>query len=260
MTASTLFYNPIGFLTLLKKEVHRFLRVYIQTILAPLLSNVLFLGVFGGVLQTREVGIEGVGYLSFLTPGLVAMGAIHAAFQNPSFSLLVQKYQKTIQDLNSFPMSDFEKCTAFILGGTVRGVVVGLATYGATIFFVGYEIQHPVMFLSILILISFLFSTLGLIGGLYFETFEKLNFVLAIILTPLVYFGGVFFELSKLPGVFSNLIYVNPLFPLISLTRFSYLGVSEGNLTFQILFTGLIVILTFLFAVHSFHKGVGIKK
>lgn len=259
MTTATLFYNPIGFFTLLKKEVHRFLRVYIQTILAPLLSNILFLGVFGGVLQTREVGIEGVGYLAFLTPGLIAMGAIQAAFQNPSFSLLVQKYQKTIQDLNTFPMSDFEKTLAFVLGGTVRGVIVGLATYGATIFFVGYKIAHPVMFLSILILVSFLFSSLGLIAGLYFETMEKLTFVLAMVLTPLVYFGGVFFELSKLPGIFSNLIYINPLFPLISLTRFSYLGVSEGDPGFQLLFSVLIVMITFLIANRSFHKGIGIK-
>jgi ABC-2 type transport system permease protein len=112
-----------------------------------------------------------------------------------------------------------EKTLAFVLGGTIRGVIVGFLIYVATIFFVGYEIAHPVLFILSLIAISFIFSSLGMFAGLQFANFEKLNFVLAIILTPLVYFGGVFFGLSKLPGVLSNLIYVNPLFPLINTCR-----------------------------------------
>lgn len=254
-----LIYNPVGFFFLIRRETHRFLKVYIQTIIAPLLSNMLFLGVFGGVLRTREVGLEGIGYLSFLAPGLVAMGAIQASFQNPSFSLIIQKYQKTIKELNSFPMSTFEKCSAIILGGTLRGFIVGFLTYVATIYFVGYRVAHPIYFILSIIAISFIFASLGLIAGLIFDNFEKLNFLLSIVLTPLVYFGGVFFELSKLPGVFSYLMYINPLFPLINITRFSYLGVFEGNIWVHVVFQIAIVFLTFSWALYTFKKGVGLK-
>ena len=95
-----IFYNRIGFLTLLNKEIHRFMKVPVQTVLAPLISNILYMLIFGGMLQTREVGIEGISYLNFLVPGLATMGAIFAAFQNPAFSMISQKFQNTIQDLN----------------------------------------------------------------------------------------------------------------------------------------------------------------
>src|SRR4030042_4919668 len=136
-----LFYNLVGFYTLLKREISRFMKVYIQTLVAPLLSNILFLGIFGGMLKTREVGIDGVGYLSYLVPGLCAMGAIFSAFQNPAFSLIPQKYTNTVYDLNSYPLTNFEKVFAFILGGTIRGFLIGILTYLATILFIGYNIK-----------------------------------------------------------------------------------------------------------------------
>ena len=255
----TLIYNRIGFITLLNREVSRFMKVYIQTLMAPLLSNLLFLGVFGGMLKTREVGIEGVGYLPFLVPGLAAMGAIFAAFQNPSFSIIAQKYQDTLKDINSYPLSTFEKVLAFVLGGTIRGVLIGTLTYIATIWFVGYHIEHPFGFFMMLILISFVFSSLGVTAGLFLDNFERMNFILAIILTPMAYFGGVFFEVSKLPEFLSGVGFLNPLFPMINLIRFSYLGVYEGNLLIQMIFVPVTAILAFLSAYYFFNKGVGLK-
>jgi ABC-2 type transport system permease protein len=235
------------------------MKVYIQTLMAPLLSNLLFLGVFGGMLKTREVGIEGVGYLSFLVPGLAAMGAIFAAFQNPSFSLIAQKYQDTLKDVNTYPLTTFEKVLAFVLGGTVRGVLIGMLTYIATIWFVGYKIAHPISFLLMLTLVSFIFSSLGLTAGLFLDNFERMNFILAIIMTPMAYFGGVFFEVSKLPGLFSDIGYINPLFPMINLVRYCYLGVYEGNILLQLVFVPVIALVSFLTACYFFSKGVGLK-
>ena len=256
---NTIFYNKTGFLTLLKREIDRFMKVYIQTIIAPLLSNMLFLGVFGGMLKTREVGIEGVGYLSFLVPGLASMGAIFASFQNPAFSIIAQKFQDTLKDINSYPMSTAEKVMAFILGGTFRGLLIGTLTYIATIFFVGYEIKHPLIFFFMLAFISFIFSSAGVISGLTLDTFERMNFILAIILTPMAYFGGVFFEVSKLPGHFAKLAYINPLFPMINLTRYGYLGVYEGNIVLQVILLPIIASVAFFTAFYIFKKGVGLK-
>ena len=253
------FYNFIGFWGLLKREIKRFMKVYIQSLIAPLLSNMLFLGVFGGMLQTRQVGIDGVDYLHFLVPGLASMGAIFASFQNPSFSIIVQKFGDTLKDLNSYPISNFEKTLAFVLGGTVRGFLIGILTYIATIPFIGYTINNPFIFFLILIIISFIFSSLGTIIGLIFDNFEKLNFILSIVLTPLAYFGGVFFEVSQLPGLLSKIVVINPLYPLINMVRYGYLGVHEGQIFIQFIFIILMTLGSFSIAYYLLNKGVGLR-
>lgn len=252
-------YNKVGFITLLSREIQRFMKVPVQTVLAPLISNILYLGIFGGLLQTRQVGIDGVNYLQFLVPGLASMGAIFAAFQNPSFSLISQKFQSTIQDINSYPMSSMEKSLAFILGGTFRGVLVGVLTYASTIAFVGFNLKYPLLFLGALGATSFLFASLGLIAGLVLDNFEKMNFLLTIVITPLAYLGGVFFEVSKLPGLLSAIGFINPIYPLVNITRASYLGVFEGSTYWLIGITAVMIMTSFLTAVTVFKKGIGIK-
>ena len=259
MKRNFIFYNRTGFVTLLNREIHRFMKVPIQTVLAPLISNILYLAIFGGMLQTRQVGIDGVNYIHFLVPGLATMGAIFAAFENPAFSLIAQKFQNTIQDLNSYPISITEKILAFILGGMFRGVLVGSLTYAATIFFVGYEIKYPVFFILALTATSFVFASIGLIAGLMLDNFEKMNFALAIIITPLTYLGGVFFEISKLPGLLSSIKYINPIYPLVNITRYAYMGVCEGNIYSHVLLTVVLISSSFLIAAIIFKKGIGIK-
>jgi ABC-2 type transport system permease protein len=253
------FYNTTGFLTLLYREIHRFMKVFVQTILAPLLSNILYLGVFGAVLRTREVGVEGIDFLSFLVPGLVTMGALLASFQNPAFSIIVQKFQNTIQDLNSYPISDMEKALAFILGGTFRGLLVGVLTYISTSFFVGFSIAYPPLFFVSILMTSFIFASFGLMAGLLMEGFERLNFLLALVITPLAYMGGVFFEVSKLPGVLSNIRFINPIYPLVNITRYTYIGVYEGNLWMQMMTATTLILGFFVASVYVFKKGYGIK-
>lgn len=253
------FYNRIGFMTLLGREIQRFMKVPIQTLLAPLISNILYLGIFGGMLRTQQVGIDGVNYLQFLVPGLASMGAVFAAFQNPSFSLISQKFQNTIQDINSYPISDMEKSLAYILGGTFRGVLVGILTYVSTIIFIGFQLEHPLLFLTALAATSFFFSSLGLICGLVLDNYEKMNFVLAIVITPLTYLGGVFFEIAKLPGILSAIRFINPIYPLVSITRAAYLGMFEGSMVWHIGIAAVMMIAAFLAAIILFKKGVGIK-
>ncbi|MPW26647.1 ABC transporter [Alkalibaculum sp. M08DMB] len=253
------FYNRYGFMTLLTREIHRFTKVSIQTILAPLLSNILYLAIFGAMLQTREVGIDGVSFLNFLVPGLTTMGALMAAFQNPAFSLIAQKFQSTIQDLNSYPISDVEKSLAFILGGTFRGFLVGILTYTATIPFVGSQISNPILFFFSICVTSFIFASVGLVCGLILDNFEKMNFALAIVITPLSYLGGVFFEVSKLPGILSYIGLINPIYPLVNITRYAYLGIYEGNIWVHGIMALIFLSVAFITSLIIFRKGIGIK-
>jgi len=235
------------------------MKVPVQTILAPLISNILYLGIFGGMLKTQQAGIDGVNYLQFLVPGLASMGAIFAAFQNPSFSLISQKFQNTIQDINSYPMSNMEKSLAFILGGTFRGVLVGVLTYASTIVFIGFHLEHPFLFLGALGATSFLFASLGLIAGLVLDNFEKMNFLLTIIITPLAYLGGVFFEIARLPGLLSAIRFINPIYPLVTITRAFYLDIFSGSIYWLMGIGAVMIIASFLVAVLVFKNGIGIK-
>jgi ABC-2 type transport system permease protein len=259
MERNIIFYNRTGFVTLLKREIHRFMKVSVQTVLAPLISNILYLGIFGGMLSTRQAAMGGVDYLHFLVPGLVTMGAIFAAFQNPAFSIISQKFQNTIQDLNSYPISNMEKSTAFILGGTFRGMLVGLLTYGATVIFVGWRIEHPMRFLLALTATSFFFASVGLICGLLLDNFEKMNFVLSIVITPMAYLWGVFFEITRLPGLLPAIRFFNPIYPLVNVTRYAYLGVIEGNVGQHVILSLGLMAGAFFAAAHLFKKGYGIK-
>lgn len=251
--------NSVGFYSLFKRETWRFLKVYGQTLISPLLTNLLFLGVFGGTLQNREVGLEGIDYLSFLVPGLCIMGAMMGSFQNPSSSIIIQKYQGILQDLNILPLTTLEKMLAFVFSGATRGILIGIMTYLATIPFVGYTIEHPLAFFGALFLISFLFSLFGFIIGLLCQTFDQMSFLLNIVITPLIYFGGVFFEISRLPGILSNIAFFNPIFPLVDLTRYAYLGQSEGVLLINILLVIFYGTILFSVGYYLLKKGVGLK-
>ena len=253
------FYNFIGFYTLFKRESMRYIKIYGQTIFAPLLSNMLFLWVFWSLFQTRSVWIEWVGYLEFLVPWLCIMWAILSAYQNPSSSLIIQKYQNILEDLNTFPISSFEKAFAYTLAWAVRGLLIWFLTYVATIYFVWYHIELPLLFFFSIFLVSFIFSALWVITGLYLPNFDRISFVLNIIITPLVYFGWVFFEISKLPWILSNLIYINPIFPMIDLVRYAYLWSSEWNLFFNITTICLLCIITFWQSWYMFRRGVWLK-
>ena len=252
-------YNAVGFYSLTKREVMRFMKVWSQTLLMPLITNLLFLGVFGAIFLDRDIGIEGVSYLVFLVPGLCAMGAISNAFQNPSSSLIIQKYQNILQDLNAYPITAFEKTAAYIIGGVIRGVLVGALTYAATIPFVGFTIEHPVLFFFMLAVISAVFSAFGLIAGLMSKSFDQVSFIGNIVLTPLLYFGGVFFQLSNLPKIVSVIAMFNPVFPLIDMTRYAYAGIYEGSFIYNSVFILVLLVGLFVTSYMLFRKGVGLK-
>ncbi len=251
--------NYIPFYTLFKKEVDRFLKIYVQTILSPLLTNILFLWVFWWMFKTRSIWIEWVDYLSFLVPWLCAMWAITSSFQTPSFSLIISKFQNTIQDLNSYPISSFGKSMAYILAWSFRGFLVWFLTYISTIVFVWYSIDNWILFFVWIFLISFIFSCLWYILWLYLKDFDKINFALSIVITPLIYFWWVFFEITKLPWIFSKIAFLNPIFPLVDFLRFSYIWKSEWVVLFDVWYILLITFLFYWVAYYMTKRGVWVK-
>ncbi|HTZ77957.1 MAG TPA: ABC transporter permease [Stellaceae bacterium] len=223
--------NWIGFWTLYEREVRRFLKVFTQTVAAPVVTTLLFLTIFvlalgGG--GARQLG--GVPYLDFLLPGLVMMAVMQNAFANTSSSLMLAKVQGSITDLLMPPLSALELTLGIALGGVTRGVVVGLAVALALVPLVP---MHPVSVLAILFYgfsASLLMSLLGVLAGLWAEKFDHIAAATNFIVMPLTFLSGTFYSVAQLPPPWRAIAHVNPFFQLIDGFRYGFTGASEGSI------------------------------
>lgn len=218
--------NYYGIWTLFKRETNRFLKVYLQTILSPVVSNLLFLMIFGLSLNRANDAIEGLPYLVFLAPGLIALGYSNNAFQNPSSSLIISKYLGIINNLLTIPLKRGSILFAFIASAIFRGLLVGAVTWLTTIFFVDL-LYHSVgmIVLSSLLMTSF-FAFIGFIAGVWAKEFDNIAFIQNFVLTPLIFLGGVFYPLNTLPERWQTISNFNPIVYFIDLIRYGFVGVN----------------------------------
>lgn len=216
--------NRIGALTLFKRETKRFLKVYTQTLLSPVISNLLYLAIFGLSLRSSVQVSGGVSYLQFLIPGLVIMGIINNSFQNTSSSIVIMRYQGLLSDLMRIPLTKMEILCAMISSAVLRGLIVGSITLLTGLFFVSFGDYSPLIVLSTSILVAFFFSFLGMITGIWATEFDKIAFFTNFVLTPLIFLGGVFYPISSLPEPFRSISAANPLVYMIDLLRYGFTG------------------------------------
>jgi ABC-2 type transport system permease protein len=238
----------IRFLTLVRREVSRFLKIKRQTLGAPLLETFLYISVFGAALGTRIDQLHGVDYVVFIVPGLIMMAWAMNAFSNNSSSILQQKFQRAIDDQLSSPASPLELLLAFTFGGFLRGMVVATMTFTAAAILVGMPIEHPLVLVPSLFLVGFFFSQLGVLVGVRAEQFDDVSFYQQFILQPLIFLGGVFYSAALLPEPFETLTQFDPVYYMIGLVRYGFLGYSEANMALA--FGFLFVTTLALFAVN----------
>ena len=226
-----LFLGP--FYSLLRKEVMRFLKVSMQTILTPMVSSLLYLLIFGVSLGAYIQMKGGISYLEFLIPGLVMMGCLNNAFQNSSSSIIIAKFSGDLEDLKVAPISYTQIILAVALGGLVRGVVVGTITYVVGAIFCYFKadtviaIHHPLWLLVFIVLGGLSFSLLGLAAAFWAKSFDQMAAVNSFILLPLMYLGGVFFSIDNLHPFWQSIARANPLIYFINGVRYGILGVSD---------------------------------
>ncbi|MEA1649563.1 ABC transporter permease [Nitrospirillum sp. BR 11164] len=222
--------NWVGFTTLTKREIRRFLKVWVQTIAAPVVTTLLFYSVFalalGGVV--RMVG--DVPFLRFLGPGLIMMGMAQNAFANTSSSVLVSKVQGNIVDVLMPPLSPFEFVSAFVAGGIVRGLMVGLVTWIVIQLVVPLGLHAPFYVLFHAVMASMLLSLLGLIGGVWADKFDHMAAITNFVITPLSFLSGTFYTLDSAPRFFHTVAHVNPFFYFIDGFRYGFIGRTDGTL------------------------------
>jgi ABC-2 type transport system permease protein len=249
----------IRFLALVRREVNRFLKIKRQTVGAPLLETFLYISVFGAALGTRIRELHGFEYVVFVVPGLIMMAWAINAFSNNSSSILQQKFQRAIDDQLSSPASPLELLLAFSLGGFLRGMIVALLTFGASAALIGVPVEHVLVLLPALGLVGFFFAQLGVLIGVRAEQFDDVSFAQTFVLQPLIFLGGVFYSASLLPEPFQTLTHFNPVYYMIALVRYGFLGYSEANVAMSL---GLLTLATLaLFAVNwrLFSRGYKLR-
>lgn len=216
-----------GFPTLFYKELLRFWKVSFQTILAPLLTALLYLLIFSHVLEQHVEVFKGVSYTAFLVPGLAMMSVLQNAFANSSSSLIQSKITGNIVFVLLPPFSYWEIFLAYMLAAVVRGLLVGLGVYAATLWLVDLPLSFPVWALAFALLGSAFLGTLGIIAGIWAEKFDQLAAFQNFVIMPLTFLSGVFYSIHSLPDFWQGLSRFNPFFYMIDGFRFGFLGVSD---------------------------------
>ena len=251
--------NTIGLVTLTKKELIRFLRVPFQTVGSPIITTLLYFAVFG-LSVGRFVGeIDGLSYIQFIMPGLIMMNLLTTAFTGISSGIMLSKLMNTLSDILVTPLSHLEIILGFTLSSVIRSVFTAILIYITALFFLPFEMAHPLYLISFTFLVAFAFSLFGLIVGIWAENFEQITIIPTFLLMPLSFLGGVFYSIKMLPPLFQQISHFNPLLYMISGMRYGFYGVSDVDpwLAFGFLVLGTAALT--IFTVYLFSIGYKIR-
>ena len=249
----------IRFATLWRREVNRFMKIKKQTLGAPLLETFLYITVFGAALGSRIKHLHGIDYVVFVIPGLIMMSWSINSFANNSSSILQQKFQGAIQDQLSSPASPLELLLAFSLGGFMRGLMVAGLTFIAASLLVDLPVDHVLVLIPSLFLVGFFFSQLGVLTGVRAEQFDDVAFVQTFVLTPLIFLGGVFYSATLLPEPFETLTHFNPIYYMINLVRYGFVGFTEVDVALSLLALSAATAALFLVNLRLFSRGYKLR-
>jgi ABC-2 type transport system permease protein len=248
-----------GFLWLSRRECLRVLKLWTQTVLAPIISSILFILVFGLSLGSRIRDFGAVEYEVFIVPGLITMAMVQAAYNNTSSSVFQGRQDRYINDILSAPMHPWQMNLGYAIGGIVRSLAIGAGLVALAVPLTGVGVAHPLALLAALLLGLIGFSALGTIVGIFAETFDNHTFVSNIVILPLVFLGGVFYSITTLASPWQELSHVNPLFYLVSAVRYGFIGHSDVNVALSLAVVAAIALPLYGWAQWLFSTGRRLK-
>ena len=253
----------IAFYTMVRKDVIRMFRIWVQTFLPSVMTSVLYFAVFGTILGSRIGQMQGINYMTFVVPGLVMLAIVTTSYANTSFTFFSSKFfARSIDEILVSPMPPWLMIAGFVGGGIVRGIIVGALVMTVSLFFTGLHLAvHNVLIIFFFaILTSLVFALAGLVNGVYAKTIDGINLVPTFVLTPLVYLGGIFYSVHNLPDWWQTITYVNPLFYLINGFRYGFLGITDVSITIAV--SMLICLIALLVGINWYliRTGLGLKQ
>jgi ABC-2 type transport system permease protein len=268
-----------AFKTIVIKEVLRFARIWIQTILPAMVVTALYFLIFGELIGERIGEMKGKSYKDFIVPGLILMAVIQNSYANVVSSFYSSKFQRNIEELLVSPTPNYIILCGYIAGGVARGMTVGFfvalvaflvtqvfardAMIGVTsmsLLLAHMEVHNILVLLTVMLLTAILFSLAGLINGIFAKSFDDISIVPTFVLTPLTYLGGVFFTIDLLPGIWRDIAAFNPIVYMVNTFRYGLLGVTDVNITHGFLIIIVFIVALYLYSLYLLKKGVGLKE
>lgn len=249
----------IAFKSILRKESNRFLRIWVQTLVPPVITMSLYFVIFGNLIGARIGEMSGFSYMAFIVPGLIMMSVITNSYSNVASSFFSAKFQRNVEELLVAPVPTYIIIAGYVGGGVMRGLLVGFMVTCVSLFFVDLHIYNIWILVLSVLCTSILFSLGGMLNALFGRSFDDISIVPTFILTPLTYLGGVFYSISLLPPFWEAVSHFNPVFYMINAFRYGFLGIADVSLiwSFTVIFGFIIGLYTLVFMLLK--KGVGIR-
>lgn len=249
----------IAFYTITYAELNRFLRVWSQSLMPPVVTMLLYFIVFGKFIGSQLNAIHSVSYMNFITPGLIMMSIIMAAYNNTVFSFFISRFHKNIEEILIAPVSYHTLLLGYVMGGVARGLLTGLLVTITSFFFTHYVPHNVSIIILCAIMASLFFSLAGLTNAIFSKKFDDISIVPTFILTPLAYLGGIFYSIEQLPAGWQIVSHFNPIFYIISIFRYGFLGIETVSLGY-----GLIVLAGFIALIYTVNytilkRGTGVR-
>ena len=249
----------IAFRAILVKEVLRFTRIWVQTVLPPMITTALYFVIFGQLIGSQIGDVHGFHYMQYIVPGLILMSVITNSYANVVSSFYSAKFQHNIEEMLVAPVPNYLIMLGFLGGGVARGLAVGVAVTLVALLFTPIPLHNLWVAISVLILTSILFSLGGLINAIYAKSFDHISIVPTFVLTPLTYLGGVFYSVAMLPPFWQDVSLVNPILYMVNAFRYGLLGITDVHLGVAYLAIIGFIAALFMFALHLMNRGHGIR-
>ncbi len=251
--------NRVALKSILHKETHRFMRIWVQTLVPPAITISLYFVIFGSLIGSRIGKMGGFDYMTFIVPGLIMMSVITNSYSNVASSFFSAKWQRNVEEMLVAPVPNWVIVAGYVGGGMLRGILVGLIVTVISMLFVSLPIYNLAVIMTTVLLTSAVFSLGGFINAIFANSFDDISIIPTFILTPLTYLGGVFYSISLLPEFWQGVSQANPIVYMVNAFRYGFLGVSDVNITlaFGVLMAFIIVLYTIAITLVS--KGVGLR-
>lgn len=249
----------IAFRTIVTKEVMRFVRIWVQTVLPAMITMGLYFVIFGHLIGSQLAPIQGYNYIDYIVPGIILMAIINNSYANVVSSFFSSKFQRHIEEMLVSPMPNYLIVLGYVGGGLMRGLIVGVGVTIVAGVFAHLHLHHAWVVIVVVMLTSVLFALAGMINAIYAKTFDDISIIPTFVLTPLTYLGGIFYSVNMLPPFWQHVSLVNPILYMINAMRYGMLGVSDIDVRLALLIVSGFVVGLYLMALYLLRKGVGIR-
>jgi len=260
MSAATALHpNLVALYTVTRRELVRILRIWAQTLLPPAITMTLYFVIFGKLIGRRIGDMGGFDYIDYIVPGLVMMSVIQNAYGNISSSFFGAKFGRHVEELLVSPMPNWVILTGYVLGGVLRGLLVGALVLGVAMLFTTVRIPHPLVMFSTVLLAATVFALAGFVNAVYARKFDDIAIVPTFVLAPLTYLGGVFYSVRMLPEVWQGVSHANPILYMVNAFRYGMLGVSDVSLGVAYAVMGGLALALASAALWLLQRGIGLR-